>query len=209
MEKPNNDNAILYATYTTLYVNDIACNAIKDIKTSVNRKDKKILKRWRELNSETQYYFNHFRRTVKMDGLYFVSNFNEVIDDCAEKPITQLETAIKYCLKRFGVENIDLTYKTILAHVLTEFAVSTVESLCEKLKEENIPFLRLKGWCIKKIQKNMREFYFRALRGIDNNVIDEIKGIIEPIITLLTSQIAKYENFERAYEYAVKENSKQ
>lgn len=209
MTEPNKDNAVLFATYISLYVNDIACNAVRDIEKYVNRKDKKALKRWRELNDCVTYYFTHFRKTVKISGLYFVANFNEVLDECADQPITQLETAVKYCLRRHGIKDDGLLAKTILAHILTEFAVTTVNSFCEKLEAENIPFRGLKGWCIKKVQMATREFYFRALREIPNVVLKEMSDMITPIISLLTSQIAKYENFERAYEYAIKEEEKQ
>ena len=208
MATPNKDNAVLFATYISLYVNDIACNAVRDIEKYVNRKDKKALKRWRELDKEVSHYFTHFRKTVKMEGLYFVSNFNEVLDECADKPITQLETAIKYCLRRHNLKDDGLAIKTLLAHILTEFAVTTVQSFCEKLESEQIPFRGLKGWCISKIQMATRGFYFRALREINNVVLKEISNIITPIISLLTAEIAKYENFERAYEYAIKEEEK-
>lgn len=208
MATPNKDNAVLYATYISLYVNDIACNAVRDIEKYVNRKDKKALKRWRELDKEVSHYFTNFRKTVKMEGLYFVSNFNEVLDECADKPITQLETAIKYCLRRHNLKDDGLTIKTLLAHILTEFAVTTVQSFCEKLESEQIPFRGLKGWCISKIQMATREFYFRALREVNNDILKEISNMITPIISLLTKQIAKYENFERAYEYAIKEEEK-
>lgn len=208
MATPNKDNAVLFATYISLYVNDIACNAVRDIEKYVNRKDKKALKRWRELDKEVSQYFTHFRKTVKMEGLYFVSNFNEVLDECADKPITQLETAIKYCLRRHNIKDDGLAIKTLLAHILTEFAVTTVQSFCEKLESEQIPFMGLKGWCISKIQMATREFYFRALREINNDILKEISNMITPIISLLTKEIAKYENFERAYEYAIKEEEK-
>lgn len=209
MSIQSKDNAVIFATYISLYVNDIACNAVNDIERFVNRKDKKALKRWRELKGYTSYYFTHFRRTVKMGGLYFVSNFNEVLDECADKPVKQLETAIRYCLKRHNIVDDGLASRTILAHILTEFAVTTVQSFCDKLKELEIPFSGLLGWRINKIQMATREFYFRALRHIPNDVLKEMSDMIAPIVSLLTEEVAKYENFRRAYEYAIEEEKKQ
>lgn len=209
MSIQSKDNAVIFATYISLYVNDIACNAVNDIERFVNRKDKKALKRWRELKGYTSYYFTHFRKTVKMGGLYFVSNFNEVLDECADKPIKQLETAIRYCLKRHNIVDSGLESKTILAHILTEFAVTTVQSFCDKLKELEVPYSGLLGWRINKIQMATREFYFRALRDIPNDVLKEMSDMIAPIVSLLTEEVAKYENFRRAYEYAIEEEKKQ
>lgn len=209
MSIQSKDNAVIFATYISLYVNDIACNAVNDIERFVNRKDKKALKRWRELKGYTSYYFTHFRKTVKMGGLYFVSNFNEVLDECADKPIKQLETAIRYCLKRHNIVDSGLASKTILAHILTEFAVTTVRSFCEKLQELEIPFSGLEGWRITKIQMATREFYFRALRDIPNDVLKEMSNMVAAIVSLLTEEVAKYENFKRAYEYAIEEEKRE
>jgi hypothetical protein len=198
MATPNKDNAVLFATYISLYVNDIACNAVRDIEKYVNRKDKKALKRWRELDKEVSHYFTHFRKTVKMEGLYFVSNFNEVLDECADKPITQLETAIKYCLRRHNLKDDGLAIKTLMAHVLTEFAVTTVQSFCEKLESEQIPFRGLKGWCISKIQMATREFYFRALREINNDILKEISDYSRVAVMLSPMSLSVDRFFDRS-----------
>jgi hypothetical protein len=54
-----------------------------------------------------------------------------------------------------------------------------------------------------------REFYFRALRNIPNDVLKEMSNMVAPIVSLLTEEVAKYENFRRAYEYAIEEERKQ
>lgn len=208
MAEVTNDNAVIYATYVTLYVNDIACNAIKEIEPRLNRKDKKSLKRWRELDKHVSQYFINYRKIVKMQGLYFLSNYNEIIDECADKPLTQIDTAIKYCLKRHNIKDDGLIHKTMAAHILVEFAVTTVESLCETLQKNDLPYKPLLSWRLLKTQQATRELYFRVLRDIDNEVLKEISSMIEPIISMLTGAVAHYENFERAYEYAIKEEEK-
>ena len=209
MAEITNDNAVIYATYVTLYVNDIACNAIKEIESRLNRKDKKSLKRWRELNSHVSHYFIKYRNIVKLQGLYFLSNYNEIIDECADKPLTQIDTAIKYCLKRHGIKDDGLIHKTMAAHILVEFAVTTVDSLCDTLQKNDLPYKPLLSWRLLKTQQATRELYFRVLRDIDNEVLKEISSMIEPIISMLTGAVAHYENFERAYEYAIEEEKRE
>lgn len=206
--KTTNDNAVIYATYVTLYVNDIACNAVRDIEPLLNRKDKKTLKRWRILKTHITNYFVNYRKVCRLSGLYFLANYNEVIDECADKPLTQINTAIKYSLNRFGIKDNGLIPKTIAAHTLAEFAVSTVESLCDTLQKNDLPYKPLLNWRLQKTQQATRELYFRVLRDIDNDVLKEISSMIEPIISMLTGAVAHYENFERAYEYAIKEEEK-
>lgn len=208
MAKVTNDNAVIYATYITLYVNDIACNAIKEIEPLLNRKDKKTLKRWRELNDHVSHYFTNFRNIVTLQGLYFLSNYNEVIDECVDKPLAQINTAIKYCLKRHNIKDEGLIHKTIAAHIFVEFAVSTVLTLCETLKKEKLPYNALRNWCLMKTQKSTRDFYFRVCKNVKDEALKEISSIIEPIISMLTGAVVHYENFERAYEYAIEEEKR-
>lgn len=209
MVSTTNDNAIIYATYVTLYANDIACNAINDIKPFINRKDKKALKTWRELDERVSRYIVNYSRIARMEGLYFLANYNEVIDECADKPLSQIETAVKYCLKRNGVEDDGLIHKTITAHILIEFATTTIEYLCEQLKANGLPYKPLLKWRLIKTRNAMKLFYLKVCKSINNEVIKEIQSIIAPIISLLTGAIADYKNFERAYEYAVKEEKRQ
>lgn len=207
MAEINNDNAILFSTYVSLYVNDIACNAVTDIESVMNRKDKKALKRWRELDALNKHYFSHVRKVVRLEGSYFLSYFNSIMDECADNPMSQLPKGIRYCLQRHNIQDDGLICNTIVAHVLTELAVTTVQSLCDKLKEDGIPFKGLLGWRITKIRDATRELYYRVCRDISNDILKEIAGISTPIVTLLTKNIAYYKNFERAYEYAIKKEN--
>lgn len=205
MAEVNNDNAVLFATYISLYVNDMACNSICDIKKFLNRKDKKTLKRWRELDTINRHYFTHIRKVVKLQGSYFLSNFNSVLDEEADKPVEQLFTAIRYCLKRHSIDDNGLICHTMISHILSELAVSVVQSLCDRLKEDGIPYKGLLSWRITKIQMAVREVYYRVCRDIDNAILKEITSMVTPIVSLLTSKISHYKTFEKAYEYAIEE----
>ena len=209
MAEPNNDNAVLFATYVTLYVNDIACNAIREIKPFVGGKDKETIKIWGALSRRVECYFNSVRKNVKLNGSYFLSNINEVFDGYADEPMNMLTSTIKGCLRKYNVEDDGIIIKTIISHILTEFAVSTTETLCDGLKKGNIPYKGLLPWQLKEVRRVTRNFYFWVCRKVDDDMIAEMKRLVETITPILTSAICQYEHFERAYEYAIKEEKRE
>jgi hypothetical protein len=46
-------------------------------------------------------------------------------------------------------------------------------------------------------------------KDVENDILKEISSMITPIITNLTTAVAHYENFERAYEYAIEEEKRE
>ena len=203
MEQPyNEENASLFGTYISLYANDIACNYIKDIKPYTLDKDKETKKIWGALERRVNEYFARVRKCVKMQGLYFLSDFNGVLDECISTPVDKLDTCISNVLKKHNVNDDGIIATSILAHILTEYSINTVQTLSNTLKRTNNKLNNLDGWVINEINRVLRNFYFWVCRKLDNAVIDDIKQAIEKDITELQTQMV--DNFERAYQYAMK-----
>lgn len=203
METNKNDNAILYATYISLYVNDIACNSIYDIKRYVANKDKETRKIYGALKKRADHYFAHVNKVVHLDGSYFLANFNQIIDECADKPMEMLIKTIKGCLRKYHIDDDGLICNTIVAHILIETAVKVVTTLSDEIKKEDRWKRGLDGWKITEIKRVAKNFYLWVLRKVDNEVIQEMNRVVEPITLLFSSSVFGYKNFEKAYENAV------
>lgn len=203
MNTPKNDNAVLYATYISLYVNDIACNSIYDIKPYVADKDKETRKIYGALKKRADHYFAHVSKVVKLDGSYFLADFNQVIDECADKPMEMLVKTIKGCLRKYNIEDDGLICNTIVAHILVETAVTVVTTLSDEMKKEDGWKRGLDGWKLTEIRRVTRNLYFWVCRKIEDGVIQEINRVVEPITSLFSSSVFGYNNFEKAYENAV------
>lgn len=138
-----------------------------------------------------------------MDGLYFLSEFNGVIDGYVDTPQEMLKKTIRGLLRKHNIVDDGIICSTITAHILVEFAITTVSTLSSELKTIDAKMSGLDGWIITEIQRVTRNLYFWVCRKIDNDKIRELQNIIQPITTLYDNAIANYKNFEVAYKTAV------
>lgn len=205
MEEHTNDNVMLFSAYTTLYVNDIACNSANEIKEFSKNKDKETLKIYGALHKRVKYYFNHVKKVVNMDGLYFLSDFYQILDEYTDQTLPMLKKTVRGCLNKHGIDDDGMITNTIITYLLTGFACNTNKTICDNLKENNIPAAGLPNWNISEIERVAKNLCSWVCRKLSDSVLKEITNLTTPIITLLSSKISSYNNFERAYEYAIKE----
>ena len=198
------DNAALFAIYIALYVNDTACNCIYDIKPYVAGKDKETRKIYGALNKRADHYFEHVRKVVSLKNRYFLAEFNQVIDECCDQSTEMLVRSVRGCLREHNIEDDGLICKTIVAQVLTEFALNTVTAMSNKLKEDNSKMRGLDGWKLRDIQRVMTNFYLWVCRKVPDEVIMDMQKLIDTITTLYANSVTNYQNFEKAYHAAIK-----
>lgn len=204
MATVNNDNAALFAMYISLYVNDTACNSICDIKPFVKNKDKETVKIYGALKKRAEHYFSHVRKVLDLKNRYFIAEFNQVIDECSDQATVMLEKTIKGTLRKHHIEDDGLICKTIVAQVLTDFALNSVTAMSNKLKEDNSRMRGLDGWKLRDIQRVMTNFYLWVCRKIPNEAISDMQKLVDSITTLYASSVTNYNNFEKAYHAAIK-----
>jgi hypothetical protein len=201
----SNDNVAIYSIYTMLAVNDLACNAIKDIKPYVENKDKETKKIYRALLKRVKIFFTYTYKVIG-DGSVFLSNYNEKIDELNDKDDTTLVKGVKYVLGRHKIQDDGLILKTIIATAYTEYSCANIRALCEKMKEEKIDCGRLDTWELKDIKRVMQNMYLWVTRKVPRDVLDEINQLVNPFITKIGLNIGNYDHFIQAYEYALKES---
>lgn len=201
--KTNNNNAALYALYTSLYINDIACNSVYDITKYAADKDKETRKIFGALKKRVDNYFTHVRKILKIKELYFLSEYNQYIDEKSEQPMDMLVKTIKGCLRKHHIQDDGLISNTIITNILVEFAVTSVTALSAEMVKEDEKMIGLKGWILSDIQRVTRNFYFWVCRNISDDVLKEMNNIIDPVSSLFMNSICNYNTFETAYEKAV------
>lgn len=203
MEAPKNSNAALYAMYLTMYANDTACNCIYDIKPYVANKDKETIKIYGALKKRADSYFELVRKVIKIKGLYFIADFNGIIDEYVDSATEMLVKTIRGCLRKHNIEDDGLLYTTIVAHVLTDFAINNTRGFSSSLKRTDPKMRGLDNWTITEIQRVMTNFYLWVCRKIPNNVLKEMNNLVAPVTILYANGITNIPNFERAYKTAL------
>lgn len=199
----NNNNAYIYALYTMLYVNDLACNSVYDVRQFTIGKDKETIKIYGALKKRVDNYFSHLRKTIKIEGLYFLSDYNEVIDEAVDKHIEMLRTTIRGCLRKHDIKDDGLISNTIIAHIFVEFAITSVKTLSIEMQKEDARMKGMNAWVLNEVQRVCRNFYFWVCRKIEDDVLKEMNNLVQPITDLISNSICNYITFEKAYEKAV------
>lgn len=203
----SNDNVAIYSIYTMLHANDLACNAIRDIEPYVNNKDKETRKIYSAIKKRVNAFFKYTYKILGHES-FFISDYNEKLDEINDKDMVNLEKGIKYILQRNKIEDDGLILKTILALTLTEYATCQIRALCDKMKEENINSGELHTWELKEVHRIMASFYKWVCRKIPQTVKNEISYLANPFVTNIGINIGGYDSFVMAYEYALKEKQK-
>lgn len=199
----NNNNAYIYALYTMLYVNDLACNSVYDVRQFTIGKDKETIKIYGALKKRVDNYFSHLRKTIKIEGLYFLSDYNEVIDEAVDKHIEMLRTTIRGCLRKHDIKDDGLISNTIIAHIFVEFAITSVKTLSIEMQKEDARMKGMNAWVLNEVQRVCRNFYFWVCRKVEDDVLKEMNNLVQPIADLISNSICNYMTFEKAYEKAV------
>ena len=203
MDVNKNNNAYIFSLYTMLYVNDLACNSVYDVRQFTIGKDKETIKIYGALKKRVDNYFSYLRKTIKIEGLYFLSDYNQVVDEAVDKHVEMLKTTIRGCLRKHEIQDDGLILNTIVAHIFAEFAVTSVKALSEEMQKEDARMKGMNAWVLKEVQNVCRNFYFWVCRKVEDDVLKEMNNIIQPVADLISNSICNYTTFEKAYGKAV------
>ena len=94
MEQGREDNILKYTTYTILYVNDLACNCIKDLMPFIAHKDKETQKIYGALLKRATNYLRFVRSVIKEESNNFLADYNSVMDDINDESVVLFKEAI-------------------------------------------------------------------------------------------------------------------
>lgn len=204
-ESQLNEKFLLYSTYTALYLNDLACNCIKELEPYISTKDKETKKIYGALKKRSKGYLTFIKEVLK-DNIYFLADFNVVIDDAIEEYVCRFRNSIFNAFSESGLEDSDFLSHLEYTRVLCEFSVKVIDRLCEDLSKMGIKSYRLKGYRLVEINNictNLCKWCFRKVKyDIDFNKDERIVKTFKEMETHLID----YKLFEEAYNYAVEES---
>lgn len=78
--KEKEENLLLYATYTILYLNDTAYNCVKELEPYIEDKDKETKKIFGALKKRVDKYF-HNLNTIAKDSIAYLADYCAEMDD--------------------------------------------------------------------------------------------------------------------------------
>lgn len=82
IKKEQENKLLLYAMYTILYLNDTACNCVKELEPYIANKDKETKKIYGALKKRVNTYFNAINKVVDKNIDYLADYCSEMDDIC-------------------------------------------------------------------------------------------------------------------------------
>lgn len=130
-ENDKNKFTFLYHLYTTLYMNDAACNYVKEVQPFINPNDKEALKIYGALRKRAVNYLKHINNFFK-DAIIYLAVYNENLDITSDKDIEKLCNSIALIYKKNGVDENLAKIETM--RILIELSVGACKESYKVMK---------------------------------------------------------------------------
>jgi 6-pyruvoyl-tetrahydropterin synthase len=200
------NKALLYATYLTLYINDLAINAIQELEPYMKDAHKESQKIYGALRKKTNEYKTMIKNIM---GEYQIlqSLFYDEMDKQYEPLTENLYDAIFDAVEPHLKDNAPMIAKSEYARVMCDLATLIFDGLVSSCKQYSNKVNRLAYLRITKIQENCTSlgdwivFLFRNEITINLNECQDIVNAVRAI----DEETTNYEAFERAISIAHKE----
>ena len=201
------NKALLYATYLSLYINDLAINAIQELEPYMKDAHKESQKIYGALRKKTNEYKTMIKNIM---GEYQIlqSLFYDEMDKQYDSLCEECYEAIYDALKSYISDNATMVAKSEYARVMCDLATLIFDGLVKSCKQYSNKVNRLAYLRITKIQENCTSladwiaFLFRKeTEGLNFNVNERIIKAVRAI----DEETTNYEAFERAVSIAHKE----
>lgn len=208
MEKKSLHDIEQYTACVIFYVTDMACNYIKALEPYIPEQDKETKRIWKALYKRYRTFFRDSNK-VYGNGVSFIADFSSIVDDSTEACLQELEDSILNKLVIRNIENAEFISKVEIARVCTDFAVTSTGSMIKAMKEYDINATLCDTFNLTELLRVVNNFYLwvtRKIRGLNIN-INENDEVTNAAKTLYES-IMQYDNFIKAYQYAVENDKK-
>ena len=198
-----------YTACVIFYVTDMACNYIKVLEPYIPEQDRETKRIWKALYKRYRTYFRESNK-VYGNGVNFIADFSSIVDDSTEECLTVLEESILEKLESHEVDNSEFISKVEIARICTDFAVTSTGSMIKAMKEYDINATLCDTFNLTELLRVVNNFYLwvtRKIRGLNININENDEVTIAT--KALYEGIMQYDNFIKAYQYAVDNDKKE
>ena len=137
--------ALRIAIYNILYVNDLACACVIDMKDKVKTQDKETRKIYSAL---LKRQWNYEREMVKIlgDQIDFCADVNAEMDETVQIKLCNLYDAIYDYLQSNGVENYGFIAYAELAYTIIGYSILSIDKRIEECRKYNKDVVNLQAY---------------------------------------------------------------
>ena len=208
MEQGREDNILKYATYTILYVNDLACNCIKDLKPFIAHKDKETQKIYGALLKRATNYLRFVRGVIKEESNNFLADYNSVMDDINDESVVLFKEAIINAYKQGNISEYEFLGNVEVARSMFYLSIATLDCLISKLSSSAINSFCLNTYSLKPYSYIMDNFVKWCYRFAEKEMscdldISKDEEVMKHFVKI-NENLLNYESFDKCYSEALK-----
>lgn len=181
--------ALRIAIYNILYVNDLACACVIDMKDKVKTQDKETRKIYSAL---LKRQWNYEREMVKIlgDQIDFCADVNAEMDETVQIKLCNLYDAIYDYLQSNGVENYGFIAYAELAYTIIGYSILSIDKRIEECRKYNKDVVNLQAYKLlgmRDVSRNLCNWLGRKCKGLNLNDCQEIKTAYQELDKVLTN----------------------
>ena len=181
--------ALRIAIYNILYVNDLACDCVIDMKDKVKTQDKETQKIYgallkRQINYEKELL------NILQGQINFCADVNAEMDDAVQDKVLSLYVAIYDYLKANNVDNCTFIAHAELAYTIIGYSILSIDKRIEECRKYNKDVVNLRAYKLTEMQSiayNLCNWLGRKCDGINLNDSSEIKEAYHQLDKVLTN----------------------
>lgn len=181
--------ALRIAIYNILYVNDLACACVIDMKDKVKTQDKETQKIYSAL---LKRQWNYEREITKIIGeqIGFCADVNAEMDDSVQTKLCDLYDAIYSYLQDNGVKNYGFIAYAELAYTIIGYSILSIDKRIEECRKYNKDVVNLQAYKLlgmRDVARNLCNWLGRKCNGLNLNDCQEIKKAYHELDKILTN----------------------
>ena len=181
----DNSFALKICLYNMIYVNDLVCQCIQELRGECPKEDKEALKKIYALEKRVREHDNIMSKIIG-DQIDFLADFNLYMDEQVQSKLECFRNSISKYLMENGVVNYVFIAYVESARTMAEYSIKIIEKRINTLKMciPDIKAMRnYRLMDIKKITDDLSIWASRKVNGIDLNnstgIIDSFKKLNE------------------------------
>ena len=181
--------ALRIAIYNILYVNDLACACVIDMKDKVKTQDKETQKIYSAL---LKRQCNYEKELVKIlgDQINFCADVNSEMDDYVQTKLYILYDAIYNFLKSKNIENYEFIAYAELAYTIIGYSILSIDKRIEECRKYNKDVVNLRSYKLTDmgiVAENLCKWLGRKCNGLNLNDCKELKDAYHELDKVLTN----------------------
>ena len=194
--------ALQISMYSILYVNDLACACIIDMKDKVKTQDKETQKIFMALQKR-QFEYEKMLANILKEDIEMLADINLFIDDRVQVKVKALLDSILKFLKYKNVENFQFVGLTEMAFLILDYSLAHIDNMmrvCLKYTKEGVYLQCFKLTDIRNVAFNLCKWVERKCKDVNMNDSEEILDSFHSLNKMLTDVNLIGNAFEQAKE---------